>query len=91
MYFLSIKYKFQQCRARLSQKFGVENIVGGKIAGLGVDSSINDELRRLSLAPNDVDLDEPTGEGLKLAMFLTLSFLGLPSVYVDIPIFYSKR
>ncbi|VIO92403.1 Protein kinase domain containing protein [Brugia malayi] len=51
---------------KLSQKIGVENIVGCKKVGLGVNSNINEELRRLSIAANDEDSNEILHEGLKL-------------------------
>ncbi|KAM3722860.1 Mitotic checkpoint serine/threonine-protein kinase [Dirofilaria immitis] len=48
---------------RLSQKFGVENIVGSK--KLGANNNISEELRRLSIAPNDEDSNEIINEELR--------------------------
>lgn len=61
------------------QKVGVENIVGDKLGGLDMNSGTNDELRLPSIVPNEADLDEPHGEGLKSVMFLFVFSLYAPS------------
>ncbi|OZC07003.1 hypothetical protein X798_05979 [Onchocerca flexuosa] len=43
---------------KLSQKIGVENIIGSKKLGFGANDNISEELRRLSIAPNDTNPDE---------------------------------
>lgn len=51
---------------KLSQKIGVENFVGCKKVGLGINNNISEELRRLSIAANDEDSNEITHEELRL-------------------------
>ncbi|EFO27664.2 BUB protein kinase [Loa loa] len=62
---MSISEQRRDTLTKLSQKIGVENIIGCKKAGLGVNNNIHEELRRLSIAPNDEDSNENTHEGLR--------------------------
>ncbi|VDK28985.1 unnamed protein product [Gongylonema pulchrum] len=62
---MSLSEQRRVTMTRLSEKFGAENIVGNKVAGLSAESSVNEELRRLSIVPNEADAEEHTGQGLK--------------------------
>lgn len=63
---------------KLSQKIGVENIVGCKKAELIVNNNIHEELRRLSIVANDEESHEIADEKMRYETFLYLAWAVLP-------------
>ncbi|KAL4003886.1 Protein kinase domain family protein [Acanthocheilonema viteae] len=63
---MSMSEQRQNTLTKLSQKIGVENIVGCKKMGLAVTNNISEGLCRLSIAPNDEDSNEITNKGSRL-------------------------
>ncbi|VDN06836.1 unnamed protein product [Thelazia callipaeda] len=62
---LLVLCKYLAAFNKLSQKVGVENIVGNKVAGLPGSSNLNEQLRRLSIARNDVEINKLAEEELE--------------------------